>query len=119
MKIELTAAMNFFSSKDTDEECVMHSKIDNIKIMIYDKADNVIEELFKSLLNRYQIGLETSMRGSDFFFDFVNLLHYRCRKINLECPGSYIDSPDWIKKQQYILLIMMLIDAFNTLQQSH
>ena len=34
----------------------------------------MIEELFKSLLNRYQIGLETSMKSSDFLFDFVNLL---------------------------------------------
>ena len=34
---------------------------DNIKIMTYDEADEVIEELFESLFDRYQIGLETSM----------------------------------------------------------
>ena len=34
--------------------------------MIYNNADEGIEKLFESLLNRYQIGLETSMRGSDF-----------------------------------------------------
>ena len=34
----------FISSKDTDEECVMHSKSDNIEIMIYDKVDEVIEK---------------------------------------------------------------------------
>ena len=44
----------------------MHSKSDNIKIMINDKADEVIEELFQSLLSKYHVGLETSMRGSDF-----------------------------------------------------
>ena len=38
----------------------MHSKSDNIEIMINDKADEVIEELFQSLLSRYQIELETS-----------------------------------------------------------
>ena len=47
----------------------MHSKSDNMEIMIYDK----VGELFESLLNRYQIGLETSMRGSNFIFDCVNL----------------------------------------------
>ena len=35
--------VNFISSNDTDEECVMHSKGDNIETMIYDKVDEVIE----------------------------------------------------------------------------
>ena len=35
-------AINFISSKYNDEEHVMHSKNDNIYIMIYDKADEVI-----------------------------------------------------------------------------
>ena len=42
------------SSIDSDEERVMHSKIDNIEIMINDEADEVIVELFKSLKNWYQ-----------------------------------------------------------------
>ena len=33
--------------------------------MINDRANEVIEELFQSLLFRFQIGLETSMRSSD------------------------------------------------------
>ena len=38
----------------------MHSKKKgNIEIMINDKADEITEKLFESLLNRYQIGLET------------------------------------------------------------
>ena len=37
-------AINFISSNDTDEECVMHSKSDNIEIMIDDKVDEVIEK---------------------------------------------------------------------------
>ena len=32
----------------------MDSKSDNMEIMINDKADEVVEELFESLLNRYQ-----------------------------------------------------------------
>ena len=54
-KIQLTITINFISSKDdNDEEHVMHSKSDNIEIMISDEADGVIEELFDSLKNRYQ-----------------------------------------------------------------
>ena len=33
----------------------MHSKSDNIEIMISDEADEVIKELCDSLKNRYQI----------------------------------------------------------------
>ena len=64
-------AINITSSKDTDEERVMHSKSDNIEIMINNKADEVIDELFQSLLSRYQIGLETLTKGSDYFYLFI------------------------------------------------
>ena len=46
------------SSNDTDKEHVIHSKSDNIEIMTYDKADEVIKELLESIFYRYQIGLE-------------------------------------------------------------
>ena len=34
----------------------------------------VIKEIFKSLLFRYQVGLEASMEGSSFILDCVDLL---------------------------------------------
>ena len=81
-KIQLTIAINFISSKDTDEESVVYSKRDKIKNMINDKADEGTEELFQSLLFKYQIGLETSMKGSEFVFDCVHSFYYKCHKIN-------------------------------------
>ena len=36
-KIQLGITVNTISSKDNDEECVMHSKSDNIEIMINDR----------------------------------------------------------------------------------
>ena len=48
-EIQLTISNSFISSIDNDEECVMHSKIDNTKIMINDEADEIIKELFDSL----------------------------------------------------------------------
>ena len=41
--------ITFISSKDNDEESVMHLKSDNIKIMVNNKANEVTDELFKSL----------------------------------------------------------------------
>ena len=64
-------------------KCIQKSN--NTECMIYDNTDEVIEERFESLLNRYQIGLETLMRGSDFIFDLVHLLYYKCHKINPNC----------------------------------
>ena len=87
------------SIKNTGEEFLMHWQSDNIEIMINGKSDQVIEELFESLLFRYQIGLDTTMKDSSFIFDYVNLLYYECHKINPNCSGSYIDSPDWIKNK--------------------
>ena len=42
-EIQFTLAINFMSSKDNDEDCVIHSKGDNIEIMTYDKADKAIK----------------------------------------------------------------------------
>ena len=75
----------------------MHSKCDNKEIMINDKAEEVVEELFESLINRYQNSLQESMKGSEFFFDYVRLLYYKFHKINSNRVRSYIDSPDCIK----------------------
>ena len=73
----------------------MHSKSDNIEIMINNEADEVIKELFDSFKNRYQKSLESM--DSEFVIDYVRLLYYKRHKINPNCSGSYIDSPDWIK----------------------
>ena len=57
----------------------MHSKSDNIEIMINDKTNQVIKLLFDSLKNRYQNNLE-SMEGSDFVLGYIHLLYYKCYK---------------------------------------
>ena len=98
--MELTIVINFVSSKDNDEERAMHSKSDNIEFMIYDNADKDTKDLFESLLNKYQIGLETSMRDSGFISDCVRLLHYKSLKINPNQCGSCKESPDWIKNKK-------------------
>ena len=53
-EIILVIANNFICSIDNDKELVMHSKSDNIEIMIIDEADEVIEEIFYSPKNTCQ-----------------------------------------------------------------
>ena len=47
-KIQLTMAINFISSKDSDETCTMHKKSNNIEIMMGSETDEITEELFES-----------------------------------------------------------------------
>ena len=42
----------------------MHAKRDNVEIMMGNETDEIIEELFESLLQRYQKDLKKKMRGS-------------------------------------------------------
>ena len=54
-KIQLTMVINFKSSKDSDEiRTTMHTKSNNIEIMMGNETDEFIEELFESLLQKYQ-----------------------------------------------------------------
>ena len=70
--------------------------INMIIIMINDKADEIVKEIFEWFFSKYQIGLETSMKGSNFNFDYIDLLYWKSHKVNIKRSGSYIDSPDWI-----------------------
>ena len=58
LKIQLTIAVNFISSKDDEEERVMHSSSGNIKFTPYGDANDVIDKLFESLRSKYQLNLE-------------------------------------------------------------
>ena len=52
-KIQLTMSINFISSEDSDETRNMHTKSDNIEMMMGSEKDDIINELFESLLQKY------------------------------------------------------------------
>ena len=79
----------------------MHTKRDNIEIIMGSKTDDIIDELLKPFLQKYQEGLEKSKRVNEFIFDSVYLLNYNLQKISLNRKGSsYIDSPKWLKNKK-------------------
>ena len=45
--------INFISPKDKDKKRIMYLESDNIELFTFDKTDEVIKELPKSLLYRY------------------------------------------------------------------
>ena len=95
-KIQLTIKISFISSKDSNETRTMHTASDNTEIIIDNETDEIIEELFQSLLQKYQEELEKLMKGSDS----IDLLYYKLHKISLNRSGSYIDSPEWLKSKK-------------------
>ena len=46
---ELTIAINFISSKDTEEEREMYSTSNNIKFTSYNDVNKVVKELFRNI----------------------------------------------------------------------
>ena len=65
------------------------------------ETDDIIEKLFESLLQKYKKGLKESTKGSEFYFDSVDLLYYNLQKTSLKRIGSsYIDSPKWLKNEK-------------------
>ena len=94
MKINFNSSKHFIKTRD------IHSQSDNIEIMVVADTNEIIKNLFNSLLQRYQKGLEESMRGSDFVFDYVESLNYIFHKVDLKRSGSYIKPLEWIKNEK-------------------
>ena len=62
-KLQLTAEINFSSlTPDSNETRIMHTKSDNEEIMTGSNTNDVIKELFKSFLQRYQESLQEKIR---------------------------------------------------------
>ena len=92
-------AINFISFKDFKNQ-IMHLKSDNTEILMGSETDEIIKELFESLLQRYQELLEESKNGSDLVFDSVDALYYNINKISLRRGESYIDFSKWLKNKK-------------------
>ena len=100
-KIQLTAEINFISLKPgSDETRIMYTRSDNEEFMNGDDINEIIKELFKSFLQKYEENLQEKMKGSDFEFDGVNVLYYDFNKTSMYKGVSYIDSPKWLKDKK-------------------
>ena len=73
MEFQLTMQINFISHKDSKETRTIYTKVHNIEIMEGNETDEIIDELFESLLQNYQKNLEEPMRRSEFVPDGTDL----------------------------------------------
>ena len=95
--MKLTMLINFMSSKNSEETRNMRTKSHNEEILMGSETDDIIKNIFESLLQKYQERLEEKMRGSEFVFVSADLLCYQHYKIIIKRPRSCIDSPRWLK----------------------
>ena len=99
--MQLTIEVNFISLKpSSDETRIMYTRSNIIEIMFDDDNDDIIEQLFESLLQKYGENLQNKMKVSDFEFDGVNFLYYDFNKTSINRGGSYIDSPKCLKDKK-------------------
>ena len=68
----------------------MNSRSNDKTFTSYNNTKEVAAEHFESVRSRYQGNLETSIRGCDFTFDSVQLMYYKCHKVNFKRVGIYI-----------------------------
>ena len=98
-KTQLSMQISFNSYTDNNVE-IMHSKSDNVKTMWTVDANDAIQELLSTLLQRFQQGLETKIKGSNYIFNRVNSLEYHFHKVSLKRGSSYIPQPDWLSHKK-------------------
>ena len=55
-KIRLTMAINFISSKDSGETRTIHTKSNNVEIMMGSETDEIIKHLFETFLQNIKNG---------------------------------------------------------------
>ena len=74
-KLQLSAEISFVSRKPgSDETRIMYSRSFCEEIMSGSETEEVAENLFMQLLQKYQDNLQNKMKGSDFIFNGVNYL---------------------------------------------
>ena len=72
-KLQLTAKISFVSLKpDSDETRLMHTRSNAAEFMNGSETEEIIESLYRSLLQNYNDNLQEKMKGSDFVFNGIN-----------------------------------------------
>ena len=100
-KLQLTAKISFVSLKpDSDETRLMHTRSNAEEFMNGSETEEIIESLYRSLLQNYNDNLQEKMKGSDFVFNGINYFYYDFNRVSISKGGSYIESPKWLNDKK-------------------
>ena len=101
-KIQLTMKINFTLAQDFDDKRSLYVKTKNIAIIEGSDINEIINEIFDSLIKKYQELLEYSTKNSGLILEDVESMAYDINKttINKTTSGSYIESPAWLRNKK-------------------
>ena len=77
----------------------MHTRSNAAKFMSGSETEEIIESLYRSLLQNY-VNLQEKMKGSDFVFNGINYFYYDFNRVSISKGGSYIESPKWLRDKK-------------------
>ena len=100
-KLQLTAKISFVSSKPASNETrLIYNRSDAIEFINGSETKEIIEFLYRSLLQNYNDNLQEKMKGSDFVYRGINYFYYDLNRVSICKGGSYIESPKWLKDKK-------------------
>ena len=93
--------INCISNKNFEETRIIHSVSNSIEVLMGSETDDIIDELFKYLLERYlKAREESNERESEVIDENVDLLYYFLHKASLRRGESYKKSPKWLEMKR-------------------
>ena len=100
-KLQLTAKISFVSSKPgSNETRLIYNRSDAIEFMNGSETEEIIEFLYRSLLQNYNDTLQEKMKGFDFVYSGINYFYYDLNMVSICKGASYIESPKWLKDKK-------------------
>ena len=78
----------------------MHTRSNTAEFMHGSETEEIIESLYRSLLQNYNDNLQEKMKGSDFVLNGINYFYYDFNRVSISKGGSYIESPKWLKDKK-------------------
>ena len=99
--MQLTTKISFVSFKpNSDETRLMYTRSTPEEFMSGSETEEIIESLYRSLLQKYNDNLQEKMKGSDFAFSGIDYFYYDFNRISISKGGSYIKSPKWLNDKK-------------------
>ena len=92
-KIQLTMKINITPVQDFNDKKSLYVKKKNVVIMEGSEVIETINEIYDSLIKKYQELLEYSTKNSGLILEDVESMVYDINKTAINRGGSYIESP--------------------------
>ena len=98
-KIQLTMNVNFTPVEDLNDKRSLYINTKNFEIMLGSDTNEIVNELFDSIIQKYQELLDNATNDSGLVSEGVETTTYDINKTTINRSGSYIESPTWLKSK--------------------